>query len=224
MENGTRVNDNNYVVYAYAREDGTFYYIGKGRPRRPYNCKQRKTKCPKDKRNIVILHRDLDENTAFNYEINLILMYGRKDSFPDWGVLENKTNGGEGFSGFCLKGKDHPYYGKSRSRLVKEKISRANKGANNGMYGRYGEKNPMFGKTHTPEVKAKLSELGKQRTGPKNLNYTPRNWYHPDYGYYYSRSITDLMKIFPEQKLSYGNMSSVATGKRRQHKEWVIVE
>jgi hypothetical protein len=96
---------NNFVVYAYSRkgEDafgrvGTFYYIGKGRPKRPYS-NNRGVKKPKDRSRIHILHKNLEEKTAFEYEIGLILLYGRADLYPKWGTLRNYTNGGEGCSG-----------------------------------------------------------------------------------------------------------------------------
>lgn len=97
-----------FVVYAYAREGadrfsnvGTYYYIGKGTPKRPYTCSKRYIKCPKDrKKNIHILHDNLDEETAFKIEKELIAKYGRKDVHPEWGILLNRTDGGEGTSGY----------------------------------------------------------------------------------------------------------------------------
>lgn len=97
---------NNFVVYAYVRKGsdrfgrkGTYYYIGKGRPWRPYsNLRSKNAKKPKDNSRILILHKNLDEKTAIKYEISLILFYGRMDLHP-WGVLRNLTDGGEGASG-----------------------------------------------------------------------------------------------------------------------------
>jgi hypothetical protein len=115
---------NNFVVYAYSRKGkdnfgrlGTFYYIGKGRPERPYSYK-RVIKRPKEKSRIHILHSGLDEKTAFAYEIKLISLYGRIDLNPEWGVLRNLTKGGEGASGFSqqvldkFSGKNSPNYTK----------------------------------------------------------------------------------------------------------------
>ena len=88
----------NFVVYAFCREDGTFYYIGKGRPRRPYGKRKEGIKPPSDKNRILILHSGLPEQTAFDYEKKLILFYGRKDQGT--GLLRNMTNGGEGTAGW----------------------------------------------------------------------------------------------------------------------------
>jgi|694.fasta_scaffold09251_13 hypothetical protein len=108
-----------FLVYGYAREKsdqfgdvGTYYYIGKGTKNRPYNCwkSARKTKCPRDRvKNIHILHKDLDEETAFKLEIELIAKYGRIDLYPTGGILLNKTDGGEGGSG-NLWGPSHSRY------------------------------------------------------------------------------------------------------------------
>jgi hypothetical protein len=104
----TTSTSNPYVVYAFSRSGkdrfgnhGTYYYIGKGKPDRPYTCSNRKTvKCPKDrKNNIHILYKDLDEKSAFEIEIKLIAKYGRIDLYPESGILRNRTDGGEGVSG-----------------------------------------------------------------------------------------------------------------------------
>lgn len=97
---------NHFVVYAYAREKddnfgekGTFYYIGKGTPKRPYSG-NRFVKRPKRDSNIHILQDRLDEKTAYSYEKSFILFYGRVDTSTGWGVLLNSTNGGGGTSGY----------------------------------------------------------------------------------------------------------------------------
>lgn len=97
-----------FVVYGYARDHedksgnyGTYYYIGKGTPRRPYNCSGRTIPCPRNKkRDIHIIYSNLDEKTALNLEIKLIKKYGRIDKDPERGILRNMTDGGEGSSGY----------------------------------------------------------------------------------------------------------------------------
>jgi hypothetical protein len=90
---------NNFVVYAYCRKDGTFYYIGKGNPRRPYVWRgKRGINPPRDKSRVLILHSGLSEEVALNYEKGLILFYGRKDIGT--GLLKNRTDGGEGTCGW----------------------------------------------------------------------------------------------------------------------------
>jgi hypothetical protein len=90
---------NEFLVYAYCRVDGTFYYIGKGNRRRPYvNRGTKGVNPPGDRSRIIILHSALSEEKAFEYEKNLILFYGRKDL--NTGLLKNRTDGGEGTSGW----------------------------------------------------------------------------------------------------------------------------
>jgi hypothetical protein len=95
-----------FVVYGYAREradrfgnEGTYYYIGKGTPKRPYS-RNRFVERPKRDSNIHILQKKLDEKTAYFYEKFFISFYGRVDTRTGWGVLLNSTNGGGGTSGY----------------------------------------------------------------------------------------------------------------------------
>lgn len=86
-----------FYVYVYLREDGSPYYIGKGKGDRAYYKLKGEVNPPPDKTRIVILKDNLEESVAFQEEINLINLYGRKDLGT--GILRNKTNGGDGPSG-----------------------------------------------------------------------------------------------------------------------------
>lgn len=86
---------NEYYTYAYLREDGTPYYVGKGKNNRAF-VKRRKVKCPDDKSKILFLKKNLTEKDAFKHEIYMINVLGRVDC---GGILRNFTDGGEGVSG-----------------------------------------------------------------------------------------------------------------------------
>ena len=86
-----------YYTYAYLREDGTPYYIGKGKGDRAYRKDGRPCATPKDKNKIIHLKTNLTEEEAFNHEKYMIFILGRKDLGT--GILYNKTDGGEGKSG-----------------------------------------------------------------------------------------------------------------------------
>ena len=161
-----------FYVYAFLREDGTPYYIGKGTGNRAWSKSGRQVSPPTDSR-IVILKETLTETEAFDEEKRLIQLHGRKDLGT--GCLRNLTDGGEGASG-CIRsqdtldkmsGENHHNYGKT--------------GEQSPMYGKTGEQSPRYGKKHTQDTKDKMSEAktGKcqsaetiaNKSGEKNPMY-----------------------------------------------------
>jgi hypothetical protein len=87
---------NNFYTYAYLREDGTPYYIGKGKKDRIHNPLHNSIHLPPKERRIF-LKQNLTEEEAFKHEIYMIDVFGRKDLGT--GILRNMTNGGQGVSG-----------------------------------------------------------------------------------------------------------------------------
>ena len=81
-----------YYVYAYLREDGTPYYIGKGKGDRAYKPHRGLGIPPRER--IQIIYSDLDQDIAYSLEKMLIAKYGRLNNAT--GILRNKSDGGDG--------------------------------------------------------------------------------------------------------------------------------
>lgn len=88
---------NEYYVYMYLREDGTPYYIGKGKGNRAYVKWDRFVQVPPRDR-IIFALKNLSERQALDNEREFIKWYGRKDN--NTGILRNLTDGGDGISGY----------------------------------------------------------------------------------------------------------------------------
>jgi len=168
-----------FYVYAYLREDGTPYYIGKGFDKRAY-VKHGKIGVPKNLNRIIFYQTGLLEADVFNLEIKYIKLFGRKDN--ETGILRNRTAGGEGSSGRKNNHKqlseEHKLKlsiaakGKKVTEETKLKMSLARKGKKTGPRGPMSEENKQkLRKPKTEEHKEKLRGLkGPQKNPRKTLS------------------------------------------------------
>jgi hypothetical protein len=198
---------NEYYTYAYLREDGTPYYIGKGKGKRidfPYN---RRAKLPPKERRIY-LKNNISEQEAIKHEIYMISIFGRKDLGP--GILRNLTDGGDGISG-C-----------KRSDELKQKLSKMNKGKkltdeckrkiSEARKGRFrGKENPSYGRILTEEDKMKIIQ--------KHYKYytflSPEKKLVKEY--------TTLREFCRKYNLERKTLTNVILGKFKQHKGWKFI-
>ena len=154
------------IVYQHTRNDtGAVFYIGIGmNDKRPYSQESRNTHWKnvvgKAGYTVTVLFDDINWSTAVSIEKYLIRYHGRSDK--ELGPLVNKTDGGEGASGIII------------SEDQKQKISAANKGKKFTLGYKHtketllkmsiankGKNNPMYGKVVSQETRAKRSEAFK---------------------------------------------------------------
>lgn len=175
-----------YYVYAYLREDGTPYYVGKGKGRRAWS-KNHRVGFPPPKERVFIMESNLTELGAFALERRLIRWYGRKDNGT--GILRNMTDGGEGIAGWWKgrdrpekRGKQTPEYiekrvaptrGMKRSVESRKRISDARKGMKFSNEHRDNIRSSRLGKTtkpHSEATKQKIAESVKRRHAERKIS------------------------------------------------------
>ena len=99
-----------FYVYMYRRSESTAngvsgspYYVGKGAGNRAWSNEGRSVRRPSKREFIKIVSSGMREKDAFQLEMLLIFMYGRIDLKT--GILHNKSDGGEGPSGWSSEAK-----------------------------------------------------------------------------------------------------------------------
>jgi hypothetical protein len=140
----------NYYVYMYLREDGTPYYIGKGKHRRAWVNTGRTINRPQDESRIEIHTDNLTEDEALSLEIELIAEYGRKDNGT--GILRNLTDGGDGVSGL------------RHNEETKRKISEAGTNRQHTEETRRKMSKSHKGKVMSQDARRKMSEFHRGKT------------------------------------------------------------
>ena len=161
----------NFYVYAYLREDGSPYYIGKGSDQRAYKPHRTKTggvHIPSDITKIVFLENNLSETGAFALERRMIYWYGRKDLGT--GILHNKTDGGEGSTGY--KSSPEINYRKGNAfRGKKQTKEHSNKRANSNIGKKRNEETCKLLSQRLSERIVKLETKDKRRIAMTGLRY-----------------------------------------------------
>jgi len=190
-----------YYVYLHIRKDnGTPFYVGKGRGNRLIEKKSRSefwnNVVNKYGYDIILLENDISEEKSFEMESYWIKRIGRRDL--ELGPLVNLSDGGEGNSGhkwteeqkkqvsIDRKGRKPWNTGKKCPQLSGEK---------NAMFGKTGELNPMFGK-------------GYLISGEKNPNYGISN--HQRWVEKYGVEVANQKQKESNRKMSENNAKNAS--------------
>jgi hypothetical protein len=182
-----------YYTYAYLREDGTPYYIGKGKGKRLYYKYGKNCKPPKDRSRIIKLKKNLTEEEAFRHEIYMIAVFGKK--CDGTGILMNIADGGNAPP--KIYGDKHHMKTEEYKKRVSEKL----KGKNNP---RYGKPAPNKGIAISEDLRKKITGEGNGRSKWWKLTFADgrelimcglTNWCK-DNGY----SKTHVSKVFYKRK------------------------
>jgi hypothetical protein len=169
-----------YYVYAYLRDDGTPYYIGKGKGGRAWDRKNRNVYPKPDLSNIVICENNLTNIGALALERRLIRWHGRLDL--NTGILHNRTDGGDGNDGW------------KPTKETKERISKSNSGKFKGV-----SYDVRFGVKKAQKIKDKQSEAQKN----VSKDYLKGKSYEQIYGHEKADKLRELKSHKRGKMLSF---------------------
>jgi len=145
-----------YYTYAYLQNDGSPYYIGKGKGDRLYDHRGKNCNPPKDKSRIIKLKQNITEEEAFKHEIYMISIFGKK--CDNTGILMNIADGGNAPP--THYGKDSP----TKRPEVRAKIGAANKVS-------------LKGRKIPDDIRKKQSNTWKEKlkNNPRPMSYYTEN-------------------------------------------------
>ena len=193
---------NEYYTYAYLREDGTPYYIGKGKDNRINRKRKYEIKPPKDKNRIIFLKQNLTEEEAFKHEIYMICVFGRKDL--ETGILYNRTDGGDGHSNPSLE--------------TRKKLSNS-------------LKNRVFSRETLKKMSDSKKGIKKSENHKNNISKSSKkrdNEVYRKYVYTFVSpegkilNITNISNFCKNNNLTYQKVIDVSKGIYKQHKGWKV--
>ena len=226
-------NERRFYVYAYLREDGTPYYIGKGLGRRAWQMHRRGQVDlrPASKAQIIVLATDLTEQESFDWERALI------EILREVSKLENKTSGGQGCSnpsaetrakmGAANKGikRTEKCRAKIRAARAGQAVTEEHRQAiSNALTGRKlsAAHRKALSKNADSDVKGACSRIGWQKTPNRGATISqakldPQVWHHPEHG----TIVAPAKEIM--QRFNVANLSAVKRGLIKQSKGWTWV-
>jgi hypothetical protein len=218
-----------YIWYRTDKEKPEPFYVGKGKGKRfeKYHNKHFDNIVKKHEKLgikplVGFYYKGPSEEMAYKNEMALIAKFGRK--CLGTGPLINLTEGGEGG---CPSGDQHWNYGKKASKEMRKKLSLAHLGIKPSEDSKKKNSESNKGKHNFKHTKESIEKMSRNRKGIEAWNkgktsevisnVKSQNWVviFPDS---HEEQIKNLTKFCKEYKLNQGKMSSVASGKRKQHK------